>query len=194
MSGLSLDDLAAQLERYLTVFPEEVSALSALRAQLTEQDPGLTSRKHMRGHLTASAIVLNAAQTHTLFIHHKASDFWMQPGGHYEDEASLWETAQREVAEETGISRIRLHPWHETHPHPFDIHTHSIAARPDKQEGDHFHHDFLYLVIADTDKTELQASEIEGARWIPLEALAPLPGLRLRDRFIPKLKALGLTG
>jgi 8-oxo-dGTP pyrophosphatase MutT (NUDIX family) len=191
-ASLTLEDVAAQLSAYLGHFPQERAELALLTDQLAEQDSGLLTRKHMRGHLTASALVLNAALTHTLFIHHKASNFWMQPGGHYEDEESLWSTARREVEEETGIRNIRLHPWHAQHDHPFDIHTHPIAARPAKGEGNHFHHDHLYLAIADSDTLALQAEEIGNARWIPLDELHELPGGRLADRFVPKLKALGL--
>lgn len=189
---LALEDLSAQLSRYLGCFPQERDELALLATQLAERDSGLLTRKHMRGHLTASALVLNAALTHTLFIHHKASNFWMQPGGHYEDEESLWSTAQREVAEETGVGNIRLHPWHRQHDHPFDIHTHPIAARPAKGEDTHFHHDHLYLAVADSDTLALQAEEIEGARWIPLSEIHYLSGDRITDRFVPKLKELGL--
>ena len=189
---LALEDLSTQLSRYLGFFPQERDELALLTTQLAERDSGLLTRKHMRGHLTASALVLNPALTHTLFIHHKASNFWMQPGGHYEDEESLWSTAQREVAEETGVGNIHLHPWHRQHDHPFDIHTHPIAARPAKGEDTHFHHDHLYLAIADSDTLALQAEEIEGARWLPLNDLHQLPGDRLADRFLPKLQGLGL--
>lgn len=189
---LTLQMVEADTQRYLDTFPAERPELSRLLNQLADKDEGLFTRKNMRGHLTASALVLNVAQTHVFFIHHKASDFWMQPGGHYENEPSLWDNAQREVAEETGLTAITLHPWHNTHDHPFDLHTHAIAARPEKNEGDHFHHDFLYLAQSTMESATLQAEEITGGRWIALHELHTLKGLRLRDRFLPKLKAINL--
>lgn len=189
---LTLPTVAAHIDRYLSTFPTERAELTRLLEQVADGDEGLFTRKNMRGHLTASALVLNAAQTHVFFIHHKASDFWMQPGGHYEGEPSLWDNAQREVAEETGLIAITLHPWHSTHDHPFDLHTHAISARPEKNEGDHFHHDFLYLAQSTMESATLQAEEITGGRWMALHELHTLPGLRLRDRFLPKLKAINL--
>lgn len=181
------------LTSYLKVFPHEKDELLLLAEQIKDNDDQLFNRKNMRGHVCASALVLNEAQDKVLFIHHKAMNFWMQPGGHFDaTDPSLLDAAEREVREETGLTQLQLHPWHLVRAVPFDIHTHPIAARPEKDEGEHFHHDYIFLLISKGNDTSLQAEEIEDARWIPLTELHTYPGLRLRDRFLPKLKMLDL--
>lgn len=190
--NLTPADLGRTLSDYLGIFPAERDELALLASQIADNDEQLFTRKNMRGHVCASGLVLNNAQDRILFIHHRAMDFWMQPGGHFENDPDLVSAAQREVTEETGLAAIQLHDWHAQHPVPIDIHTHSIAARPEKNEGDHFHHDHVYLFVASDDTVTLQIEEVGGARWIPLAELHTYPGLRLRDRFLPKLQMLGL--
>jgi len=186
------DEFAQSVSAYLARFPDEQAALSDLSRQLREDETDMLSRANMRGHLTASAFVLNAERNAVLFIHHKAHNMWLQPGGHYEAPGDLWDTARREVAEETGIQDIALHEWHHQHAIPFDIDTHHVPARPAKNEGDHVHHDVMYIAVAGSNAAgELQASEITGLRWVPLAELATMPGLRLA-RFLPKLKREGI--
>ncbi len=190
--ALTPELLGQILASYLKVFPHETEELQQLVAQIADKDSQLFTRSNMRGHVCCSALVLNEAQDKVLFIHHKAMNFWMQPGGHYENDPSLLDGALREVQEETGLSNLQLHPWHLVRAVPFDIHTHPIAARPEKNEGEHFHHDHIFLLIGKEADLMLQVEEIEAAKWIPLAELAGYPGLRLRDRFIPKLKMIGL--
>jgi len=189
MNNAQLQDL---LHGYLAYFPDEAPALKQLSAQLVSDKEDMTSRKNMRGHFTASGFVLNPTRDAVLFIYHKAHDMWLQPGGHYEGPGNLWETAQREVAEETGYRDITLHEWHNTHLVPFDLDTHAIHARPAKNEGEHFHHDAMYVAVANNiEASALQESEVGGLRWVPFAELPNLPGLRLA-RFLPKLKAEGI--
>lgn len=185
--------LGEVLASYLKVFPHEREELQLLSSQIADGDEQLFTRSNMRGHICASALVLNEAQDKILFIHHKAMDFWMQPGGHFEADTSLLDAAEREVREETGLNQLQLHPWHLVRAVPIDIHTHEIAPRPEKNEGAHFHHDHVFLLVSKDSETSLQAEEISGARWIPLQELHTYPGLRLRDRFLPKLKMIGLV-
>jgi len=163
-----------ELHRYLVTFPAEATRLAALQAQLV--DPGgedVFARSTMRGHITASALVLSTDHSKLLLIHHRVIGRWLQPGGHVEPGQDLWTSACREVTEETGataIERLALGPFGAI---PIDIDSHAIAANPRKGEGAHWHHDFLYLARAD-DSAALQAQldEVHAVRWAPLDWLA----------------------
>lgn len=168
----------AQLALYLQRFPAEAARLAALRAQLDEDAGDPLARSNMRGHVTTSALVLDPGLQHALLIQHRVIGRWLQPGGHYEPGASLWESALREVAEETGVTELTAHPvWGQAL--PLDIDSHAIAANPAKGEGAHWHHDYAYLVIAPMTQALLpQLAEVHGAAWWPVAALSELDGSR----------------
>lgn len=169
-----------QLDLYLRRFPAETQRLAALRAQLEEDAGDPLSRANMRGHVTTSALVLDPTLTHTLLILHRVIGRWLQPGGHHEAGQGLWESALREVAEETGVTRLAAHPaWGQVM--PLDIDSHPIAANPKKGEGDHWHHDYAYLVIAPLDAALAgQADEVHGVQWRPVQELFESQELRFR--------------
>lgn len=169
---------AAQVNMYLLAFPGEQAHVRQLRGQLEDDLADVFHRSNMRGHITTSALVIDPIADKVLVIHHGAYDRWLQPGGHQEGDGPLAASAAREAEEETGVSAI-LSQWHGGGDVPFDIDTHPIAANPKKGEGDHFHHDFIYLFSADS-KSSLkpQLSEVKAAKWISREEFAALPGAR----------------
>ncbi|WP_249937398.1 NUDIX hydrolase [Roseateles sp. DAIF2] len=184
------EEARRQLALYLARFPAESERLAALQAQLDEDAGDPLSRANMRGHVTTSALVLDPSLTHTLLIHHRVIGRWLQPGGHYEAGQGLWESALREVAEETGVTRLAAHPvWGAAL--PLDIDSHPIAANPNKGEGEHWHHDYAYLVIAPMTGQDLapQLAEVHGAAWRPLAELADSGEARFRG-LAGKLKEL----
>ena len=182
--------IRSQIDSYLTSHPEEASRLSRFLIQLT-QSGDIFDRKNMAGHMTGSAIVLNTENTAALFIKHKSFNRWQQPGGHCEQPIDPWITALREIEEETGITNISLHPWHKTHPHPFDINTLPVPARPQKGETDHVHHDFLYLTQApSTVKIVHNATETDGAKWFSFNEIPLFEDARTRELLPKILRAL----
>lgn len=175
-------DIAAELDAYLRRHPEDAARLADLRAQVAEGDTAIAARSNMRGHVTASALVLDAARRNVLLIHHRAFDRWMQPGGHHEDSPTLYASALRELAEETGLSGTT--PFSGVR-HLLDVDSHAIAARPAKNEGAHWHHDFLYLECCHGPFTPVpQLEEVSGVRWFPIGRMAELGARfkRLGDR------------
>lgn len=171
-----------QLALYLQRFPDEQSRLQALHTQLDEDAGDPLSRANMRGHITTSALVLDADLSHLLLIHHRVIGRWLQPGGHYEPGQDLWGSALREVAEETGVTELSAHPvWGQVL--PLDIDSHPIAANPKKGEGAHWHHDYAYLVIAPRDERLLnpQLTEVHGVAWRPIAELGDSEEPRFRS-------------
>ena len=63
------------------------------------------------GHITASAVVLDAAAERTLLVYHRKLERWLQPGGHVEAaDADLVAAALREATEETSIADLVIDP------------------------------------------------------------------------------------
>ncbi|WP_186830359.1 NUDIX hydrolase [Mitsuaria sp. TWR114] len=179
-----------QLNRYLEVHPQEREELGALMAQLLEDPADVFARANMRGHVTTSGIVYDARADKVLMIHHKVLDRWLQPGGHHEGIDRLDVSAAREVREETGVERFAPCPAGAGGDLPFDVESHAIRANPAKGEGDHVHHDFIYLFAADsTQPVQPELAEVKGVRWMPRAEFATLPSARFA-RMSEKLLAL----
>ncbi len=135
-----------------------------LLRQLEEEPEGILLRSTMRGHITTSALIVNRPRTKILLINHKTLEKWLQPGGHYEGDDLLSGSAWREAVEETGVKLIQTYDIC-----PFDIDTHAIPANLKKNEGDHFHHDLVYLAVGEEEETTPQLTEVHSARWIALD-------------------------
>jgi 8-oxo-dGTP pyrophosphatase MutT (NUDIX family) len=180
-----------ELAQYRSLFPAEADALTALEEQLVNDPGDVLSRKNMRGHITTSAFVLDESAMKVLLIHHRLYNRWLQPGGHYDD-GELWASALREAVEETGIRHAQLHDWSRAHGCPVDIDTHRIAARAAKGEQAHVHHDFAYLLRAESQQPLVaQLEEVLDVRWVSLAVAVELGDSRLR-RIIGKLTHLDI--
>lgn len=142
-----------------------------LRTQIEEEGERAFNRSNMRGHVTSSMMVVRLDTMECLLIEHLHHQLWLAPGGHYET-GTLLESALREVEEETGLTDVEP-----VLRHPIHIDTHPITARPAKNEGEHFHSDYLYGGIA-RGSTDLvaQEDEVAGADWKPLEEVARWKG------------------
>lgn len=159
---IMLAHVRATADSYLTGRPSEHVKLAPLR-RLLNSGCDVTSRKEFGGHVTASAVVLNA-KGQVLLIRHRASGKLLQPGGHLEPEdTSLIAAALREVGEELGIPEDAveaLHPWHL--PDHIDVHT--IPANQAKDEPKHQHIDFRYTFRL-TREVEVRLQEEEVSDW-----------------------------
>lgn len=121
-------------------------------------------RSCLRGHLTGSALVVDAAAQHTLLLHHAKLDRWLQPGGHADGDGNLASVALREATEETGIAGLRI-----VTP-AIDIDIHSIPERGDEPE--HLHLDVRFLVLAPADAVVDHNDESLSARWADVDDAA----------------------
>jgi 8-oxo-dGTP pyrophosphatase MutT (NUDIX family) len=182
----------ALVRAYLAAHFDEAATLRPLIAHLDAPgDP--FARANAQGHLTSSALVLSPALDEALLIHHRFLGLWLQPGGHHEAPGSLWESACREVAEETGVASIALHPHFAANGLPLDIDSHRIPDRPEKGEAAHWHHDLCFLAVArERGELSLQLEEVQGARWLPIDDLARMSNRRVA-RLGRKLATLATT-
>ena len=175
------DDQVSALREVLTQFASMTDSAEATHhadsvRTFISGEPRPWNRATVAGHLTASAWALDRTGTHTALIHHRKLDRWLQPGGHIDDTDASWRAAaQRELAEETGLTRFIAQPGDEA---LFDVDVHPIPAR--KDEPAHPHYDLRYLFVAEVDATAdrsltLNADEAHDCRWFALTDLANDP-------------------
>jgi 8-oxo-dGTP pyrophosphatase MutT (NUDIX family) len=125
-------------------------------------------RTNLKGHLTASAFVIDRERKHLLLIHHKALGRWLQPGGHADGDPDLMAVARYEVFEETGLKELVP-----TLQGPFDLDIHSIPERKDVPA--HLHYDVRFLFEADGGFVPKgNDREVHNAAWVPLADLESL--------------------
>lgn len=172
--------LETAVSRYLAEVAGRFERLSLLRWQMGEGH-ALDKRETMPGHVTTSAFVASPDLTQVLLIDHVTIGRWLQPGGHYEPADFFWQSAAREVVEETSIVGLERHPWHQGTDLPFVIDSHDVPGKASRHETDHVHHDLQYLFVADpTVALTAQLEEVHAARWHPLEALAEISPIGLQ--------------
>ena len=117
------------------------------------------------GHLTGSALVVDADGRRVVVLHHRKLDRWLQPGGHCDGDANLAAVALREATEETGIDGLQVLPV------AVDLDVHEVAP-PD--DGPHLHLDVRYLVHAPPGAEPAGNHESNDIRWASLDELAGL--------------------
>ncbi|KXK59957.1 NUDIX hydrolase [Micromonospora rosaria] len=142
--------------------------------------PVVMTREHSAGHLTASALVLDATGTRVLLCLHGKIHRWVQLGGHCEaGDRTLAGAALREATEESGIAGLRVDPV------PIDVDVHRVRCGDDSA-----HHDVRFAVLAPTDAVERVSAESTALGWFPPGEL-PQPLATATARLVgPALAAL----
>jgi len=173
--------LLENLDKYKTIDKRENSFISRFRELLLFEDCFYRTRK--TGHITASAWVLNIELDKVLLLHHKKLNRWLQPGGHADGDEVLLQVAKKELEEETGI--ITTETLNSRHADFFDLDIHTIPARNDEPEHEHFDVRFAFVALS---LQELQGNnESKDLRWVDLDKIEALVGtersiLRMRDK------------
>lgn len=116
-------------------------------------------RTNLKGHLTASAWIINHKRDKILLHHHRSLDKWIQLGGHLEKKESIREAALREAREESGLNSLSV-----LEPKIFDLDVHKIPEFKDQAE--HFHYDLRILLEADAEEKLKRSSESKNLKWI----------------------------
>jgi len=155
-------------DAWATIAPVRDEALRDERTRmraLLEERPEPLDRHERPGHLTGSALVVDADAVRTLMLFHTKLQIWVQPGGHADGDANLAGVALREAAEETGIEGLRV--W----PTALDLDIHRVDP---PGEDPHLHYDVRFLVIAPRDAEISANHESQDQRWVSEAALSEL--------------------
>jgi 8-oxo-dGTP pyrophosphatase MutT (NUDIX family) len=144
---------------------ESLREARTMMRELLEKYPEPLCREERPGHLTGSALVVDADSERTLMLFHTKLQIWVQPGGHADGDANLVAVALREAEEETGIAGLRI--W----PIPIDLDIHRVD--PPKEDA-HLHYDVRFLTIAPRDARVSANHESQDQRWVSETELAGL--------------------
>jgi 8-oxo-dGTP pyrophosphatase MutT (NUDIX family) len=136
--------------------------------------PDACARSCVPGHLTASALVLDATGEHTLLTLHPRVGQWLQLGGHCEPvDGTLREAALREATEESGMTGLTI----SAQPLHLDVHPVTCSLGVPTR-----HFDVRYLVRAPEGAQPVRSDESLDLRWwpvadLPADAAAELPDM-----------------
>ena len=132
-------------------------------ALLDEHTGALADRATAPGHLTGSALVVDAARERVLLLLHTKLGRWLQPGGHADGDHELAGVALKEATEETGIEGLRvLVP-------AVDVDVHRVDHRD--ALGEHLHLDLRFVVLAPPGAVEDPNHESLDHRWVTWDEL-----------------------
>lgn len=159
--GADMRDLVAA---YSPRSPRDRRTLSDFR-RLFSDDQGPVSRGDGPSHATASAFVFDPSLTRIALVFHGKGRFWVQPGGHLEDDASIVDAALRELSEETGIEAE--HPGASL---VYDLDHHALSAAFGRCAS---HLDVGVGLIIPAESPLTVSEESSDVRWWPVGALPP---------------------
>lgn len=163
--------LHAQVDSVLADFshvdPHQRELAQQYRRFLVENDDA-TSRSCQLGHITASALVVDAVASHVLLTLHPKVGRWLQLGGHLEPgDVSLRDGAVREVIEESGFSAGLI----STQPVRLDRHPVPCGRGPDGEALPSEHLDTQFVVVVPERLPPVISAESDDLRWFPVGQL-----------------------
>jgi 8-oxo-dGTP pyrophosphatase MutT (NUDIX family) len=162
---MSQADVIRQLKEYRRRHPSESATIDRFEA-FVDSEPHCFERNCWAGHVTGSAWIVNAHQTHVLLTHHKKLNRWLQLGGHSDGDSDPLRVACREAEEESGLAVAPVSM------HLFDIDIHLIPAR--KDDPAHHHFDARYALHVVSSDAFRVSDESLALRWVKIDEIGAL--------------------
>jgi 8-oxo-dGTP pyrophosphatase MutT (NUDIX family) len=157
----ALGALLDELRRYVPSDAREGEMRDRVVALIEADGEAAFTRANLRGHITASAWIVDPERTRAVLLHHRKLDRWLQLGGHVDGEFDVRASAEREAREESGLQELRS-----LGAGIYDIDVHVIPARG--VEPEHEHHDLRFAFEADPREPLVRNDESHEVRWIAL--------------------------
>ncbi len=131
---------------------------------LIHSKPDCFWRNCYPSHITGSALLINQTGDKALLNYHKFLNKWLSFGGHADGNTDIFDTAQRETEEESGISNFK-----DPIGGIFDLDIHPIPSCEKKNEPVHEHYDITYLLQCTDDSAFKISDESIELRWCTYE-------------------------
>jgi 8-oxo-dGTP pyrophosphatase MutT (NUDIX family) len=119
------------------------------------------------GHVTGSAWIVDERGTSALLTHHRKLNRWLQPGGHWEGDITVFAIAKREAEEESGLTSLSP-----LSIEIFDIDVHRIPAR--HSEPEHLHYDVRFIFKAAANEAFTVSRESRDLAWMSMREIADM--------------------
>lgn len=160
--------LYQQLKEYTPYNEQEAADKEAILAFM-ERNPDALFRENLTAHFSASAWIVNKAHTKVLMAYHNIYNSWAWTGGHADGNADLLAVIRREVAEETGLTDVKLISDGIFGINVLTVERHIKKGRP---VSSHLHLDVDYLFEAD-DSLPLRVRQDENSAvgWVDIDKI-----------------------
>lgn len=154
----------------------------------------LLTRDNKFAHFTASNMVFNKTRDKVLMIYHNIYNSWGWTGGHADGDSDLFNVAQKELQEETGITKFK--------PLTRDIFALDVGGviahvKRGKFVSAHMHLNATYVFEADEQEIlTIKADENSNVAWINISDIEKVVSephmLPIYNKIISKVKSLNL--
>ncbi|MDT7728087.1 MAG: hypothetical protein QOI21_4663 [Actinomycetota bacterium] len=156
------EDALSTLDSWRPAVPSQESLRQAFLGFVAAREDAC-ARSCAAGHITASAVLLDADGERVLLTLHPRVGRWLQLGGHCEPEdVTLADAALREAREESGIDNLTIDPT----PVHLDVHPITCSLGVPTR-----HFDVRFRVHAPRGAEPVRSDESDDLRWWPIGAL-----------------------
>lgn len=163
-----MSGIREELENYKP-YNEEEERIKPIILDFLKQNDNALHRESLLAHMTTSAWIVNKERTKVLMAYHNIYKSWGWLGGHADGDEDLLRVIRKEVAEESGLTNIRL-----LHDGIYGINILTVFPhyKRGKYVNAHLHFDVEYLFEADEEEAvRMKPDENSGVGWVPIEEI-----------------------